>query len=151
MIVLRVYGTPASQGSKRAFVQGGRAVMLNTDKKLRPWRNSIIEAARSARVTGERLNGPLELTATFVFNRPRSHYRTGKNAHLLRDDAPEYVSRTPDIDKTLRSTLDGITDAGIWKDDAQVVKVTAAKRYASEGEAPGAHITIGPIEPPNLP
>jgi crossover junction endodeoxyribonuclease RusA len=146
MITLRVYGTPASQGSKRAFVQGGRAVMLNDDKKLRPWRNSIIEAARAARVTGERLPGPLAMEARFVFNRPRSHYRTGKNAHLLRDDAPIFVNQTPDIDKILRSTLDGLTEAAVWVDDSRVVSLIATKRYANEGEAPGAYIRIWPYE-----
>lgn len=34
--------------------------------------------------------GPVALTATFYFSRPKSHYRTGKFAHILKPDAPSW-------------------------------------------------------------
>ena len=32
--------------------------------------------------------GPVAMTATFYFSRPKSHFRTGKFAHVLKPDAP---------------------------------------------------------------
>lgn len=55
---------------------------------------------------------------TFHLPRPKGHYRTGANAHLLRDSAPEQPSVKPDLDKLVRSTMDGLSEAGVWHDDA---------------------------------
>jgi len=44
----------------------------------------------------------------------------------------------------LRAVLDSCTDASIWLDDGQVVKVTGWKCYADTRE-PGATITIRPL------
>jgi Holliday junction resolvase RusA-like endonuclease len=48
----------------------------------------------------------------------------------------------PDLDKLLRSTLDGLTDAGVWRDDSQVVSISAAKVYAKNGDTPGVIIEV---------
>jgi hypothetical protein len=40
--------------------------------------------------------------------------------------------------------FDGLTDAGVWDDDGQVVKITAWKVYADTRE-PGAFIKISPL------
>lgn len=83
----------------------------------------------------------------FAMARPKGHYRTGRNAHLLRDGAPPYPAGTPDLSKLCRATEDALTDAGVvWADDAQVVEYTRlAKVYAGQpGElaVPGAVIMI---------
>lgn len=67
------------------------------------------------------LTGPVALEVTFTLPRPKAHYRTGRNSHLLRDNAPHRPDRLPDLDKLLRSTMDALTAAGVWADDAQVV------------------------------
>jgi crossover junction endodeoxyribonuclease RusA len=77
--------------------------------------------------------------AIFKFPRPKSHYRTGRNAHLLRDDAPEFKMSRPDGEKLERSTYDALTDAGVWRDDAQVVDAHWTKVYS---DSPGAHLVI---------
>ena len=48
VIVFAVHGTPAAQGSKRAVVRGGKAVMFETLKATRPWRDSVASAAVDA-------------------------------------------------------------------------------------------------------
>lgn len=133
---IRVYGTPAPQGSKRHV---GHGVMVESSKKVKPWRAAVTaEAAQH-----EPLHGPVALTLTFYLPRPRGHYRTGKYAHELRDSAPRDPAVKPDLDKLLRSTLDALTDAGLIDDDARVYSLTARKRYADDAERPGALITIG--------
>lgn len=144
----RVYGVPAPQGSKR-HVGGGR--MIESSKRVKPWREAVKSAAREAidaLPTADHywrlVPMAFEITVTFIFPRPRHHFRTGRNAHPLRDNAPTRPAKKPDIDKLLRSTFDAIGDAGgIWLDDAQVVTVTAHKVYESPsyGTA-GAIVTV---------
>lgn len=138
------HGIVAGQGSKR-HVGGGR--MIESSKKLKPWRQDVIEAALHA-VTEtpgfEPYIGAVEIECDFFFTRPKAHFRTGVNAGELKANMPTYVAKIPDIDKALRSTLDALTIAGVWRDDAQVVKCSASKRF---GPRPGAVITIKPVNP----
>lgn len=81
---------------------------------------------------------------TFFLPRPKGHYRTGQNAHLLKDSAPALPGVKPDLDKLLRSTYDALTTAGAYTDDATVTDGSQRKRYADTTNPPGAHITIRP-------
>ena len=138
MTTIRVFGHPAPQGSKRHV---GNGVLIESSAKVKPWRQDVRAAALEA---DAHFDGPVALTVGFLLRRPASHFRTGHNAHLLRDSAPAYPGKKPDIDKLLRSTLDGLGESGIWRDDAQVVRVRAEKLYADH-EPVGAHITIEPL------
>ncbi len=161
MITIVVHGTPAPQGSKRAIVHKstGRAVVMESSKKVKPWRSAVVDRAVGAReqqglagLLPEPLDGPLVADMVFTLARPKSHYRTGKNAHLLRGDAPVRPEGTPDLSKLARSTEDALTDAGVWRDDARVVEYgRLAKVYAGEDpdalDTPGAVIRVRPYEP----
>jgi crossover junction endodeoxyribonuclease RusA len=73
----------------------------------------------------------------FSFARPKSHYRTGRNAHLLRDGIPGQPMSAPDLSKLARATEDALTDAGVWTDDARVSEyLRLAKVWC--GSDPGA-------------
>ena len=115
--------------------------MVESSKAVKPWREAVKWAALEAKTPGVVTfpAGAVRTGITFWMPRPRSHYRTGKHSHLLRDDAPIYVSKRPDIEKLIRSTFDAITDAAVWTDDAQVVHVNADMRYDDDC---GAHINI---------
>jgi len=134
-----VYGLPAPQGSKRHV---GNGVMIESSKRVKPWRAAVEVAAREA-IEGEwePFTGPLALTLTFYLPRPKAHYGTGRNASVLKPDAPKWVSVRPDIDKLARSTLDALTTSGVWVDDSQVAHLTARKLYANTPRT-GADITI---------
>lgn len=155
MIELRVYGRPAPQGSKKSF---GPGRMVESSKHVKPWRADVRFAAEELTAcdcpdqcgglaAGYPLDGPLFAFMVFTFARPKSHYRTGRNAHLLREGAPARPQGTSDLSKLIRSTEDALTSAGLWKDDARVVEYArAAKVWASEDpdalNAPGAVIRI---------
>ena len=152
-----VRDTPAPQGSKRAFVNRhtGRPSVVESSAKVKPWREAVKHAALD--VLGgydvkNYLTDPVSVTVTFTLARPKGHYRTGKNAHLLRDSAPRYPAGKPDIDKLLRSTLDALGAAGVWRDDAQVVHVDVFKAYPHGAldalDVPGAVISIERLEAP---
>lgn len=139
-----VYGTPGPQGSKR-HVGGGR--MLESSAKVKPWREAVKWAALGHFT--RTIEEPLTVDMVFTFTRPRSHYRTGRYAHLLRDEAPKRpVSRgLGDVSKLARSTEDALTDCGVWRDDALVVEYgRLAKVWAGEDvdalDRPGALIRV---------
>lgn len=133
---LRVFGEPAPQGSKRVF--NNRIVEVS--KKVKPWRAAIEECVIKAGY--DTLAQPLSVRITFLMQRPMSHYRTGSNSHLLKDSAPHWHTQTPDLDKLVRSTLDGLTQAHAIEDDKWVSVLHAAKKYADKDTHPGAIIVI---------
>ena len=146
MIRIRVNGTPAPQGSKR-HVGNGR--MVEMSKAVGPWREAVRAETQRAfhGLRAEDFPGvppAVSVALTFTLPRPRGHFRTGRNAHLLRDQAPTYPGR-PDLDKLVRAVLDGLTTGGAFTDDGQVAVLSARKVYAN-GEPPGAVIEIKPCE-----
>lgn len=143
-VEFRVYGTPKPQGSKRHV---GNGIMVESGgQALRTWREDVKQAALAAmQLDGIEapLAGPIELRIMFWLARPSSHFRTGrKTSHLLTTRAPDFPWRRPDIDKLLRSTLDAITSAGLWHDDACAVHVVASKSYCINGSPPGADVRL---------
>lgn len=143
-VTITVFGTPAPQGSKRAFIAGGRArVIESSHDRVKSWRQAVIDEVRSELTLAGPLAGPLEAEMTFDIKRPKSHYRTGKNAHLLKDSAPAYPSGMPDLSKLARSTEDALTEVGLWADDALVVRYARLeKRWADAPRLPGAVIVV---------
>lgn len=134
MITMRVFGTPAPQGSKR-HVGGGR--MIEVSKKVKPWRQAIVDQAIRDGISGAALDGSLELRVTFYLQRPKSHL----GVRGIRPSAPLLPNKVPDLDKLLRSTCDGLTEAGVIVDDARIVRVKARKFYADD-IPPGAVILL---------
>lgn len=132
-ISFNVPGIPQPRGSKRAMPNraGGRPLMVDTNAKSKPWMAAVSAAAAEAMSDAALMQGPLRLKVTFMFPRPKSHFRTGRNAHVLKPLAPERVSKKPDVDKLLRAVCDAMTGI-VFFDDAQVASVEAEKWY---GEA----------------
>lgn len=122
-----IAGTPAPQGSKRHV---GRGIMVESSQKVRPWREAVKWAVVQA--GNPTLDGPVDLTLRFLLRRPDGHYGTGRNAGTLKASAPARPAVRPDLDKLARSTLDGLTDAGVIADDARIVTLHLEKRYTDE-------------------
>lgn len=120
-----VAGIPVPQGSKRHV---GNGVMVEQGgERLRYWR----EAVRStcwAEMRGDALDGAVAVLVEFYMPRPKNHYR--RNGEL-KPDAPVWHTQRPDVDKLLRSTLDGLTSGGAFADDCVVALLLAQKRYAN--------------------
>jgi Holliday junction resolvase RusA-like endonuclease len=133
-----VYGRPAPQGSKR-YVGGNRAQggrFIEASKYLPAWRKEITTAALAiVQDEGwETVADPVSLEVVFYIERP---------ATISQSKRP-WPIKPPDLDKLVRGVCDGLTDAGVWLDDDQVVHVVAWKCYADTRE-PGATIKITPI------
>lgn len=156
-IVLKVFGQPAPQGSKRAFKVRGKggiptgrvAVIESSHDRVKSWRQAVIDAAVPVRAERLPFDGPLHVAMSFFLARPQSHFGTGRNAGRLKESAPHYPTKAPDLSKVIRATEDALTDCGIWADDARVVMISAEKQYTSlnsdEMSVPGAIIEVEQI------
>lgn len=143
IIRIVVYVSPAPQGSKsfKGLAKSGKAILAESSKKVRPWRQGVKLAAEQVRAALGLpvLDEPLQVRMTFTLPKPLSAPKRRR----------VYPSKLPDLSKLVRSTEDALTDAGLWRDDAKVIECTAAKRYNDEGpdalDAPGCVIEIQTI------
>lgn len=113
--------------------------MVESSKNVKPWRQDVKFTALSVKSTDWDTTPAMALSVVFKFQRPASHL--GKNG--LRSSAPQHCTsaRNGDIEKLVRSTHDALTGI-LFDDDRQVVTLNATKRYCTEGEQPGAIITL---------
>ena len=98
----------------------------------------------------EPMTGPLSIEFMFVFCRPKSHFRTGRHAGQLRPKAPQFMTRTPDIDNLVKFYMDAM-NGKFFEDDRQICDLTARKRYADVGESQSVHIVMQGLEVPVAP
>lgn len=138
MIEIRVLGVPWPQGSKSAVVVNGQARLLEGSSKTgrakhKAWRQSVAAEAQDHALEHGPVdeNAPLEVDIVFVMPKPKSKPKKAI-----------WCQVKPDLDKLIRSTLDGLADGGLVAHDSRVVKVTAEKRYVVPGEGTGALIAI---------
>jgi Holliday junction resolvase RusA-like endonuclease len=126
-----VPGVPQPGGSKRGFYNPrlGRVIITDANAKVKPWRASVSQAA--SEVVSEMLEGPLRVRFDFVFPRPKGHFGSGKNATVLKRNAPQYPVVKPDATKVIRSTEDALKGI-LWRDDSQIVTQAATKRYGAQ-------------------
>lgn len=85
--------------------------------------------------------GPLELNVRFFFMRPKSHFKTGKNAHILKDDAPDYHTSRKDVDNLVKFCTDAMNKV-FYKDDGQICRLVAEKKYS---DRPRTELLLTPI------
>lgn len=141
-----VIGMPGPQGSKRHV---GRGVMIESSRKVKPWREAVVWAAREemhlsppetpsgTMGTIYPLDQPLWLSMVFTLPKPASAPKRRRT----------WPDRKPDISKLARSTEDALTDAGLIRDDARIVEyVRLAKVFPGEDpdalDVPGVRIVV---------
>lgn len=137
-----VIGTPQQRGSKKPCRRGnsGTIILVDSNKKSIAWMDSVRTAAHEA-WGRQLLNEPLALGCEFYFRRPKVHYRTGRNAHLMRADAPVHHAKSPDIAKLMRCLEDALTGV-VWTDDKLVVGYTEPTQRYWTTEAEKAVVRI---------
>lgn len=129
-VAIVVHGVPVPQGSMVRGSRGG--VHASNDARLKPWRSTIFAAAVEAMDGRDLWAGPVAVDLVFTVARPKGHWRTGRRSGELRPSAPATPTSNPDLDKLTRAVLDALTGT-VFRDDAQVVDLQAAKRYGTPG------------------
>jgi len=163
MLTITVHGTPAGQGAI-SFLGKGRPAIHSNQAVLKPWREAVTAAAMKATgthrivkgpakppvciVCGVRTNrhgllsGPLVASVTVTVERTKAAAKRGDLWPDNRDSS--------DVDHHARASLDAISAASWWHDDAQVVKLSAAKVFSVSPhpdalDSPGAIIRVWPL------
>src|ERR1051326_3570288 len=130
-----VAGTPAPQGSKRAFRTRTGAVIVDTNQpQLRPWRALIADATRQAMNGRPPLDGPVWVKLRFYFPQPKVR---------AKHPTPAAKGNGPDVDKLCRAALDGLVDGGLMIDDRQVWTLDATKWELAPGWTVGMKVEAG--------
>ena len=79
------------------------------------------------------LTDPLRLEVSFFFSRPKAHYRSGKHAHILREDSPIWCTNRKDLDNLVKFVMDAL-NGHAYVDDRQIVLIQAAKLFIGRDE-----------------
>lgn len=141
-LVITVYGDPAPQGSKKFVgMSGGHGMLVESSKRVKPWRQDVVAAAREAIAGATPLDGALVVRMVFTLPKPAS-------APKKRQTWP---NKKPDISKLARSTEDALVTAGVIRDDARIVGYERLfKVYPNEDAealtSPGVRIEISRLE-----
>lgn len=130
-LVVWVDGQPKGQPRARAFAMKGKGVRMYDPGTAEGWKGQIAAAMREV-MPASPLAGPLRIDLIFHFPRPKGHYRTGKRAGELRDDAPIWHVSKPDRDNCDKAVLDALKAMRFLSDDCIVCDGRIQKRY-SEG------------------
>ena len=128
-----IAGTPKPQGRPRAFSRGGFSKVYSP---MTEWKEKVqYHSEKQIELSKFFQNEALEVELKYYFKHPKSHYRTGKNAGLLKDWArTEKVTKRPDLDNLNKAILDAMQTAKLINDDSYIVKLTSSKEYSTERE-----------------
>jgi Holliday junction resolvase RusA-like endonuclease len=139
---------PIPQPRARACRRGAHAGVYNPDN-ADGWKARIAAAVLAALpgpvpVTGALIDWPVAVNMTFLFRRPKSHFRGGSKAAPgeLKATAPFWHTSKPDRDNLDKAVLDALVHWRILADDSLVCLGIIGKRYVASNEVPGVHITI---------
>jgi crossover junction endodeoxyribonuclease RusA len=126
-------GKASPQGSKKAFVISGRAVLVDASEGNKAWRK-LVTAKLAQDPDLIRFKGAVNVSLSFFMEQAKSN-------------KTNLMTQKPDIDKLARSVLDAMTDSFLIEDDARVVYLTVTKRWADEDSLPGVIIHVWQDKP----
>jgi Holliday junction resolvase RusA-like endonuclease len=132
-IEFSVPGIPQGKGRARSGMRDGRMIHYTPEKTAKYQRLVSAQAQRAQ--TSIPANDPCSVMLDVVIPVPASWPKYKRAEALLGHVRP---TGKPDLDNIAKAILDGC-NGYLWKDDAQVVELSAAKRY---GEEPMVNVTV---------
>lgn len=133
LLDVRHPGLPRPQGSLKALVSAstGRAFVKYSDSTV-DHRNRLVATLRRE-WDAEPFAEAVALDLTFLFERPKTHFRSGRFSDQVKATAPRDHIKPADLDKLVRLVGDALVIADVIADDAQIIKIRAAKRWSRRG------------------
>jgi Holliday junction resolvase RusA-like endonuclease len=77
----------------------------------------------------EKMTKPIKCILNFYCKRPKNHYKSGKNSHILKDTSPKYNINNKDLDNMVKFVLDALNDK-LYTDDSLIFEINCSKMYA---------------------
>lgn len=88
-----------------------------------------------------KMTKPIKCVLHFYCKRPKSHYKTGKYAGILKETSPKYNINNKDLDNMVKFVLDALNDK-LYTDDSLIFEIVCSKLYSDAvGDSPG-HIYV---------
>ena len=111
--------------------------MIESSKKVAPWRDAVRSETQRVMTVLEipPFAEPVTVMMRFFLTRPAS--------------APKRVTRPakyPDLDKLVRSTMDGLAAGGALANDSIVVAIMTSKHFATPESPAGVVCTIAGLD-----
>jgi Holliday junction resolvase RusA-like endonuclease len=135
---IKIPGVPIAKKRPRFARRGAYVTTYNAQETEEG--KVLIQALEQIRAQTEApLQGALSVSFVFRMPRPKSHFRTGKNAGEIKpgfDDC--HHTGKPDLDNLIKFYLD-VLAGHAFSDDRQIVNLSGIKVYSAE---PGTLITI---------
>jgi Holliday junction resolvase RusA-like endonuclease len=115
-----IQGKPVAAARPRVSLKGHAYL----PKKTVMAKKAVAEIARHANQQRAPIETPVIIEIKFFFAPPKNLYKK-RMSHVARP-------KKPDIDNLVKTVLDGITQAEVWKDDSLVVDMRAVKLYSND-------------------
>ncbi|MDD5358399.1 MAG: RusA family crossover junction endodeoxyribonuclease [Candidatus Nanoarchaeia archaeon] len=74
---------------------------------------------------------PIKLQIEFYFDRPKSHFGTGKNKDIVKESAPIFHTTKPDTSNLIKFIEDAFNGV-FWKDDSLICELHCRKYYSNK-------------------
>lgn len=84
---------------------------------------------------------PIKLEINLYFTRPKSHFKSGRNSHILKDNAKTWHTSKPDSDNCIKFIMDALNKI-FWRDDSLICNITIIKMYDL---SPRTEINVTPL------
>lgn len=133
-VTIRIPGDPVAKGRPRATAIGGQARMY-TPATTRAYEQRVAIAAREAMAKAPPMEGALSVSIEITMPIPVSWSKRKQAEALAGLVMP---TGRPDLDNLIKALTDACNWI-VWRDDAQIVRLMAEKRY---GEQPGAVVSV---------
>ena len=134
-MIVTVYGKPIPKGSF-VYSEKKKSAFYANQKELNAW-DLQIRKVFASRLRKDEMpiykEGAVSIMLRFAMLKPKSAKR-------------EYPSVRPDLDKLSRAVLDALHGI-VFKDDGQVIRLTAEKYYAKTPEDQGVTIIYNRFYP----
>ena len=80
-------------------------------------------------IPNEPLTLAIKAELKFYEKRPKSHYRTGKFSHILKENSPKQNCSKRDLDNFVKFVLDALNKK-MYIDDCQIFEINCGKYYS---------------------
>lgn len=132
---IRTEGRPAPKGSRTQHkTKAGKVFTRPASKFETPWVKAVAASTQIAMRHHPLLAPPYAIEVEIIVSKPKRSSYPWPSQH--------------DVDKLARATIDGLVKGGALADDRHVIELIAAKRYANNGEPPGALAIVASVPPP---
>ena len=140
-INISILGQPIAKARPR-FRRAGKFVQTYSPQESEEgmW---VLKAQQQIKDAGIFFDGLITIRLRYYTRRPKGHFGTGRNSHILKPSAPKYPDTSNDLDNYIKFTIDCLNHCGIWVDDAKVIGIHAWHRFADiYGPGPSTEIEI---------